>query len=139
VAGPAPGDGLVAPPVDPELVRRTTAAVLTTLDNVAQHWVGAEAAKAGADDKRIAMWQRQAALPPGPKELMVQTSPEVLAALGVNAANYPLAAFGTGLATWGAALMLVLGELKQLQRERAIEERAAAAPAAPAEADGPAN
>lgn len=123
VAGPgpmvapmqAPAVGVAVAPVDPELIRRTTAAILQTCDGIARTWIVSEARKAGADEVSARAFDQAAALQAGPKDLMVQTSPEVLAALGVNAGNYPVAAFLTGAGIWSGSLLLAVNKLRAMQ------------------------
>jgi hypothetical protein len=113
-----PGDGLGPVAPDPRLVQRTTAALLKSADSIARRYVAREARKAGADDKTMARFDSAAALPPATQELMVETSPDVLAALGMDPSNYPLTVFCGALGLWGANLWLCVDELKKLQEER---------------------
>lgn len=114
--GSPPANGPGAPCVDPDLIRRTTQAILQTCDQIAQRYVSGEAGKAGADKAMQAEFARAAALPDGPRELMVQTSPEVCASVGLDSGNYPVAAFLTGLSIWSANLFLVVNRLEKLQK-----------------------
>jgi len=125
-SNPAPDGSAGSAPVDPDLVRRTTAAILTTCEGIACSWIVTEARKAGADEITARQFERAAALQQGPRELMIQTSPEVLASMGVNAGNYPVTAFLTGMGVWAGSLMVAVNKLKAMQ-----EERQRLAPAAP--------
>jgi len=116
--GQAPIGGPGVAPADPDLVRRTTAAILQTCDGVACTWIVAEARKAGADELTARAFEKAAALQPGPRDLMVQTSPELLTALGVHANNYPVTAFLTGMGVWAGSLMVAVNKLKAMQEER---------------------
>jgi hypothetical protein len=118
----APDNGLPVVHADPRLVQRTTAAVLTSADTIAQRYVSREARKAGADDKTVNRFVAAAALPAPTKDLMVETSPEVLAALGVDPRHYPIAVFLGGLGLWGTNLWLCVDELKALQKAKPKEE-----------------
>ncbi len=102
------------PSVDPVLVRRTTQAILATCDSIARSWIVAEARKAGADDATCLTFDKAAALQPGPRDLMIQTSPEVLEALGLDASNYPIAAFVTGAGIWGGSILVAVNRLREL-------------------------
>lgn len=128
-AQPTPGGLPGAPAIDPDLVRRTTESILKTCDGIARTWIANEARKAGADDTTARTFESAAALQSGPKDLMVQTSPEVLASLGVDSSNYPVAAFLTGLSIWSGSLLMAVGQLRSMQEQRKAKEAKAAAPA----------
>lgn len=104
--------------------------MLKTCDGIARTWLEGEARKAGADTVTAKSFGEAAALQSGPRELMVETSPEVLAALGVDASNYPMAAFLSGLGVWSGSLLLAVSRLRQLQAERLRSQ-------APAKAEAP--
>ena len=114
--------GVVAQPLDPRLVQRTTEAILRSADTIARRYVVNEALKAGADAKAAARFDSAAALPTGPKELMVETSPEVIAALGLDPRTYPIAAFVGALGIWGTNIWLAVDELKRLQKQNVVEK-----------------
>jgi len=120
--GEAQSDSAGPAPVDPDLVRRTTEAILKTCDSIARTWIVSEAKKAGADEATSRTFDMAAALQPGPKDLMVQTSPEVLIALGVNSGNYPIAAFLTGLTVWSGSLLVAVKKLRTMAEERNVKE-----------------
>ena len=121
------GDGLGAVAPDPRLVQRTTAALLKSPDNIARRYVARHARRAGADDKTLARFDSAAALPPATQELMVETSPDVLAALGMDPSNYPLTVFCGALGLWGTNIWLCVDELKKMQEERKPKPEAPAA------------
>ncbi len=98
--------------------------MLKTLDGIAQRWIAGEGIKIGASPDNVKRLVEAAALPHGPRDLMVQTSPEVLASMGVDARNYPVAAFCTGLGTWAASLGLVVASLRSLGNQRAKQQEA---------------
>ena len=102
------------------MVQRTTAAILKTLDTLAQRWMCHEAIQAGADSTVSMELAGAVALQPGPRDMMVETSPEVLAALGVDANSYPVAAFAAGMATWGAGLFIGIMRVRELKRTQPI-------------------
>ncbi len=109
---PEPGPG--AEDLDPALIRRTTAAVLSTCDGIARSWIVAEARKAGADDATAQTFDAAARLQAGPRDLMIQTSPEVAAALGLDAGTYPIAAFVTGLGIWSGSILVAVNRLREM-------------------------
>jgi len=117
--GAAPADSVAVEPVDPRLVQRTTESILKSCDGIARRYVVSQARLAGADDKTVNRFDSAAALPAGPKELMVESSPEVIAALGLNPKSYPIAAFVGALGIWSTNLWLVIDELKGMQRQNA--------------------
>jgi hypothetical protein len=120
-------------------VQRTTAALLKSGDNIARRYVAREARKAGADDKTLGRFDNAAALPAATQELMVETSPDVLAAMGMDPRNYPMVVFFGALGLWGTNLWLCVDDLKRMQEEKKKAEPAAAAPApAPAQPAQPA-
>ena len=133
VSGEAPADRLAPVPCDPRLVQRTTAALLKSGDNIARRYVAREARKAGADDKALGRFDSAAALPAATQELMVETSPDVLAAMGMDPRNYPMVVFFGALGLWGTNLWLCVDDLKRMQEEKKKAETATAA-AAPAPA-----
>lgn len=105
------------PPVDPELVRRTTEAILQAVDGVACRWIEGQAIKSGADKQSAALITDQARLQDGQRAVMVETSPVLLDSLGVNSANYPIAAFCVGLVTWLLGIFGAIVGLRNLQKE----------------------
>lgn len=106
------------PPVDPELVRRTTEAILKAVDGVACRWIESEALKAGADQKSADLITDQARLQDGQRAIMVETSPVLIDSLGVNSANYPIAAFFVGLVTWLLGVFGAIVGLRKIQKEQ---------------------
>jgi hypothetical protein len=107
-----PDGSLEHPPVDTDLVKRTTAAVLGSADQVAQRYMAREARKVAADDRTTNRLIAAAALPPPTKDLMVETSPDFLAALGVDPRSFPITVFLGGLGLWASNLWLCVDELK---------------------------
>lgn len=83
--------------------------------------IGNAARQAGADPATQKQFEEAAALQSGPRDLMVSTSPEVIAALGVDAANYPIAAFLSGLGIWAGSLGVAMAKLNALAKDRAAE------------------
>lgn len=118
--GPAEIAGAPTPAVDPDLVRRTTAAILSTCDQAAKALIGNAARQAGADATTQKQFEEAAALQSGPRDLMVQTSPEVIASLGIDASNYPVAAFLSGLGIWAGSLGIAMAKLNTMAKERAL-------------------
>lgn len=113
----APVDLQSPPPVDPELVRRTTDAILKAIDGVCCRWIESEARKAGADQSSVALIVDQAKLQDSQKSVMVETSPIILESLGVDSSNYPIAAFLAGLGTWALGLFGAVSGLRRIQQE----------------------
>ena len=109
--------GLAPVPVDADLVKRTTAGVLKSADTIARRYVGREARKAGADDKTAARFDSAVRLPDASQELLVDTSPEILAAMGLDPRTYPIAVAVGCLGLWGTNLWMAIDELKSMQKE----------------------
>ncbi len=131
VAGlPAPVDSLDNPPFDPGIVKRTTAAILGSGNTFACRLVTREARKAGADQAQMDRFARSASLPEDTKALMVDVSPDVLAAMGIDPSNYPLAVFFGGLGLWASNVWLCVDELRAMQKERNGHKDTKPAPAA---------
>lgn len=129
--GPAPGNaspvatvapaeaadgGLAAVPIDAALARRCTAIVLTRLDNIAVRYVGTAARKAGVDGEALVRLERGASLSKDDKTLMVDISPDVFVALGLNPRNFPIALFVGTLGAWASDLWLAVEEIKSLKK-----------------------
>jgi hypothetical protein len=68
---------------------------------------------------------------------MIGTSPDVLAAMGMDPGSYPVTAFMGALGLWATNLWLCVDELKQVAEKRAKDEKAAAAVPPPAAPAGP--
>jgi len=119
VAAVAPGqaspDGLPAVPADPRVVQRTTESILKALDGIARRKIVTEARKAGADDRTAARFDSAAGIPVAARDMMVETSPEVVAALGLDPKSYPIATFLGGLGLWTTNLWLCVDELRALR------------------------
>ena len=115
----APGetspDGLPAVPPDPRVVQRTTDAIIKAVDGIARRKIVTEARKAGADDKTANRFDSAAGVPVAAKDMMVETSPDVVAALGLDPKNYPIATFVGGLGLWATNLWLCVDELRALR------------------------
>jgi hypothetical protein len=117
-------DGSLAPvPADPRLVQRTTEAVLKTCDGIARRYVTREARAAGADERTVARFDSAAGLPGPAKEMMVETSPDVAALMGLSPETLPVATFLGGLGLWATNLWLAVDELRRLQGIRKAQER----------------
>jgi len=127
--GQASGDGLPAVPPDPRVVQRTTEAIIKACDSLARRKIATEARKAGADDRTANRFDSAAGVPAAAKDMMVETSPDVVAALGLDPSTYPIATFIGGLGLWATNLWLCVDELKALQRKKTEDEKPAAAPA----------
>ncbi len=109
------GDGLVAVPIDAALARRTTAAVLARCDSIAIRYVGNAARQVGATGETLARLERAAALSKDDKTLMIEISPDVFAALGINPRHFPVAVFLGTFGAWATDLWLAVHEIKNLK------------------------
>lgn len=112
------GSSLPDVPPDPGLVKRTTATLLQCGDQIGRRVIAWQGRKAGADDKTLATLDRAAALPVDAKAVMVETSPDVAAVLGIDPRQYPVVVFCGALGLWGSNLALAIVELKELQAQR---------------------
>ena len=102
---------------DPSFIRDTTAAVLGAMESVGVGVLDSEARKAGADAATAKKISGRGYIPEASKRLMIESSPSVLASMGVNPAHYPAAAFAAGLATYLGAIGLAVKELRDMRRE----------------------
>src|ERR1044071_1038822 len=92
-SAPGPAPGMDAPPTDPALIRRTTAAIVKQMDTIARQSIALAAADAGGDAEKLKALDAAAALPPASANLIADTSvdviPDLLERIGVGAHNYP--------------------------------------------------
>src|SRR5207302_10756996 len=120
----APDSGLAAVPIDAGLARRTTNAVLNRCEAIARRVVGnaAQAAVKGLDQgtavETLARFDRAASLPKDDRALMVELSPDVCAALGINPRNFPVAIFFGTFGLWATDLWLAVQELKAMKEKK---------------------
>lgn len=128
--GASQPDSLGNPPVNTDLVKRTTAAVLKSADGIAKRYIGREARKAGADDRSASRFESAASLPTASQELIVDCSPDLLQSLGVDPKNYPLTVCIGSLGLWATNIWLCVDELRAMQKEKAKETPPAPAPGA---------
>ena len=126
--GQAPADGLPAVPPDPRVVQRTTESIIKAVDGIARRKVVNEARKAGADDRTANRFDSAAGVPVAARDMMVETSPDVAAALGIDPKSYPIATFLGGLGLWATNLWLCLDELRAMRPPAPKPEPAAAKP-----------
>jgi hypothetical protein len=105
-------------PIDPELVSRSLAAMLETVDKFAQRYVAGKAADIGADDKTAQDFGKAVALSGEAKSLMSSTLPIILQKHGVNADAAPEIAFVSGLGMYAAGLFTTISRLEKLAKER---------------------
>jgi hypothetical protein len=115
--GQASGDGLAAVPPDPRLVQDATALLLGEANKAVERFISSEARKAGADDKSHNRIVAAASLPPPAKSLMIETSPQVAALLGLRPEHFPLGVFFGALSLWGTNLTLTVMELRQMRKK----------------------
>lgn len=109
-------NGFADPPPDADLVKRTTGAVLHSANGIAQRFIAREARKAGADDKTTNRFISAASLPAPTQELLIDTSPDLLATLGVNPRHYPLVVAVGALGLWGTNIWLCVDELRSMRK-----------------------
>jgi hypothetical protein len=126
--GEASAGGLPPVPPDPRVVQRTTESIIKAVDGIARRKIATEARKAGADDRTAARFDSAAGVPVAAKDMMVETSPDVVAALGLDPKNYPIATFMGGLGLWATNLWLCVDELRALRPAQPKPEPPAAAP-----------
>ena len=123
VASLAPAEasdsGLAAVPIDAALARRTTAALLARCDSIAIRYVGNAARAVGADGETLVRLERAAALSKDDKALMVEISPDVFAALGINPRHFPVAVFVGTFGAWATDLWLAVQEIKAVKKPAA--------------------
>lgn len=117
----ASDDLLDTTPVDAGLVQRTTSAVLSRCESIARRYVGNAARKAGAAGETLARLDRAASIPKDDRALMVELSPDVAAALGMNPRHYPVAVFCGCMGLWATDLFLAVQELKAMEAERNLK------------------
>lgn len=117
VSDQGPGPGSSAAVVDPQIVRDTTEAILTSLSEVGSSYIEGQALEAGMQPDNSARIGKLVALKDGPKAVLVATSPQVLESLGVDPGNYPLTAAGSMLALWMGQFALAVREIRAYRNE----------------------
>jgi hypothetical protein len=115
--GPAQPGGLAPVEIDPGFASRTTHALLRRTDAIAGRLLGNAARKAGADDGRVARFERAAAMHPDDKALLADLSPDVLRSLGYDPRHYPLTVAASIMGLYATDLWLLVLELKALQQK----------------------
>ncbi|PYJ83062.1 MAG: hypothetical protein DME22_16655 [Verrucomicrobia bacterium] len=118
VPAQAPDCSLAAVPIDAGLVQRTTNAVLTRCESIARRYVGTAAREAGVTGETLARFDRAACLPKDDRALMVELSPDVFAALGLDPRHYPVMVFAGCFGLWATDLWLAVQDLKAMKEER---------------------
>lgn len=113
--------GLAAEPIDAGLVQRTTNSVLNRFEAIARRVIGNAARDAGATGETLARFDRAASLPKDDRALMVELSPDVCAAMGVNPRNFPTAIFFGTLGLWTTDLWLAVQDLKAMKEAKKKE------------------
>jgi hypothetical protein len=116
-SGQAPAGGLAPVEIDPGFASRTTHALLRRTDAIAGRLLGNAARKAGADDGRVARFERAAAMHPDDKALLADLSPDVLRSLGYDPRHYPLTVAASIMGLYATDLWLLVLELKALQQK----------------------
>jgi hypothetical protein len=80
--------------------------------------------KAGADDKTVERFDSAAALPVASKKLMVDLSPDVLSAMGLDPGLLPTHGLFWRTGAVGGELWLCVDELKQIAEKKAEAKKA---------------
>ena len=117
-----PGDTLDAEPVDAGLVQRTTGAVLTRCESIARRIVSNAAREADAPPEMVARFDRAASLPKDDRALMVELSPDVAAAFGLNPRHYPIGIFLGTFGLWATDIWMAVQELKAMKEKKATTQ-----------------
>ena len=112
----APAGGLAPVPIDARLARRTTSVVLERCDRIALRYVGTAARQAGVVGETLARLERSATLSTDDKAVMVDLSPEVCEALGINPRHFPVAIFCGIFLWWATDLWLAVEEVKAMKQ-----------------------
>ncbi len=119
----APADTVDAEPVDASLVQRTTGAVLTRCESIARRIVSNAAREADAPAEMVARFDRAATLPKDDRALMIELSPDVAAAFGVNPRHYPIGIFLGTFGLWATDIWMAVQELKAMKEKKTSEEQ----------------
>ena len=133
----APADGLAAVPVDADIAKRTTAALLKRVDAVTVRWIEGHARRAGAEGDTLVRFRAAASLPQADRELITELAPDALAEIGVDPRKYPLVIVCGVLGLHATNLWLVVDELKGLRakqdsaRAEALREKHGTSPQFP--------
>jgi len=127
VASVAPGEaaleGVADLPSDPDLVRRTTGAVLARVENFAARKMdSAVLGLEGVPGQTVARLRNAARLPADDKTLLIDLSPDVAASCGLNPRHYPLFVFAGVLGLWATDLWLAIDEVKKLAAKQRSEK-----------------
>jgi hypothetical protein len=118
--GPA---GPLGDPASDSIVKDTTAAILATVDSLAVGYIESAARDAGADQARAEKLAGSCKLQDEAKRLMVDTSPAVAAAFGVDVRHYPIGAFAAGACMYVGGIGMVIKELRDMKRQQLAMER----------------
>jgi len=121
--GPAPGTTVCSP----EAIRATTGAALRALDRLTQSWLRVQTLKAGGDAATAERWAEKAAMSPGDRDLIIETSGEALPPLfesiGLDPKHVPLIGFAGGLAGYGIGVAGAHSAMQEEAAERLAESR----------------
>jgi hypothetical protein len=120
----APNNGMAPVPVNPRLVQNCTDLLITETNTFLETLITSRAKRAGATDKSASDIAAQISCPAPSKRIMVETSPQVAEALGINDRHFPLFAFFGALTLWGSNAALTVVELGKLEKKlKAITEK----------------
>jgi len=103
-------------PVDPALVRRTTASVLRAIDSAALSWLDSEASRAGVNAEGRALLAERAAMGKETQDLVADVSPDIFAQLGVDPRNYPLFTAVSMLGLWGFGISQAVTTIRKMHQ-----------------------
>lgn len=91
--------------------------MVAAVDSIRQSLVGSAVEKLGADTATVNKFAARAAMQPPVKTVLVETSPDMLASLGIGGQYVPVVAFCSALAADLGGFALLLAELKRLKSE----------------------
>lgn len=113
----APGPVLAAVPPDPDLVKRTTASVLDSINQIGSRKIVTAAKAVKADNETLARVAGAKVYGEDRKTLIVNTSPEAFAAMGIeNGKVFALSVFFGNLALGALDFWQAVDELKDIER-----------------------
>ena len=129
---PAPGEGVPPTPPDPDLVRRTTASIIDSINEIGARKLVSAAKAVKANPETVGRMARAQVYGENRRTLIVNTSPEAAAAMGITDGKYfALAVFWGNVGLGALDFWQAIDELKQ------IEDRAAKRDASSVTTPGP--
>jgi len=128
--GQVSADGLPVVAPNAGFVQRTTGVLVTKLNTVAKRKIKRTAEEAGYDPQAVARLTNSVGFAPDDKELLMELSPDVATAMGIDPKHYPVAVFATIVGCGFTDFWLALDELRRDRDKRRKEEADKAAAAA---------